>query len=119
MFSLVAVLISAVKKQLYWNPWKANVEIHELNLHSLLLQDYMDCPTVVNNVETIAAVVPIINDGGEEYAKIGIGRSTGTKLISAVGNLKNQVFMKLTWVYLLKNLFIQMNIVVEFANGKR
>lgn len=45
------------------------------------------CPTVVNNVETIAAVVPIINDGGEEYAKIGLGKSTGTKLISASGNL--------------------------------
>lgn len=45
------------------------------------------CPTVVNNVESIAAVVPIINDGGAEYAKIGIGKSTGTKLISACGNL--------------------------------
>lgn len=45
------------------------------------------CPTVVNNVESIAAVVPIINDGGDEYMKIGIGRSTGTKLISASGNL--------------------------------
>ncbi len=47
------------------------------------------CPTVVNNVETIAAVVPIVNDGGAEYAKIGIGKSTGTKLISACGNLVN------------------------------
>ncbi len=47
-----------------------------------------DCPTVVNNVETIAAVVPIINDGGDEYAKIGVGKSTGTKLISAGGNIK-------------------------------
>ncbi len=46
------------------------------------------CPTVVNNVETIAAVVPIINNGGEEYAKIGIGKSTGTKLISASGHIK-------------------------------
>ncbi len=45
------------------------------------------CPSVVNNVETIAAVVPIVNDGGEEYAKIGIGKSTGTKLISACGNI--------------------------------
>src|SRR5690606_26884101 len=44
-------------------------------------------PTVVNNVETLAAVVPIINMGGEEYGKIGVGRSTGTKLISACGNL--------------------------------
>lgn len=46
-----------------------------------------DCPTVVNNVETIAAVVPIVNDGGDEYAKIGIGKSTGTKLISASGHI--------------------------------
>lgn len=45
------------------------------------------CPTVVNNVESIAAVVPIVNDGGEEYAKVGLGKSTGTKLISACGNL--------------------------------
>ncbi|GAB3831076.1 NADH-quinone oxidoreductase subunit NuoF [Hymenobacter jeollabukensis] len=44
-------------------------------------------PTVVNNVESIAAVVPIVNDGGDEYAKIGIGKSTGTKLISACGHL--------------------------------
>jgi len=44
-------------------------------------------PTVVNNVETIAAVVPIVNLGGDEYAKIGIGKSTGTKLISASGHL--------------------------------
>lgn len=45
------------------------------------------CPTVVNNVETIAAVCPIVNMGGDEYAKIGIGRSTGTKLISASGHI--------------------------------
>ena len=45
------------------------------------------CPTVVNNVETIAAVVPILELGGDEYAKIGIGKSTGTKLISASGHI--------------------------------
>ncbi|WP_375438073.1 NADH-quinone oxidoreductase subunit NuoF [uncultured Hymenobacter sp.] len=44
-------------------------------------------PTVVNNVESIAAVPVIVNDGGEEYAKIGVGRSTGTKLFSACGHL--------------------------------
>src|SRR5688572_13352842 len=45
------------------------------------------CPTVVNNVETIADVPWIVNNGGEEYAKIGVGRSTGTKLISACGHI--------------------------------
>ncbi len=42
---------------------------------------------MVNNVETIAAVVPIVRDGGAAYAQIGIGKSTGTKLISASGHL--------------------------------
>ncbi len=46
------------------------------------------CPTVVNNVETIAAIVPIINDGGAAYAAVGVGKSTGTKLISASGHIK-------------------------------
>jgi NADH-quinone oxidoreductase subunit F len=44
-------------------------------------------PTVVNNVETLTSVVPIVNFGGEEYAKIGVGKSTGTKLISASGHI--------------------------------
>lgn len=47
-----------------------------------------DCPTVVNNVETLAAVVPVINLGGEAYAAIGTGKSSGTKLISACGNIR-------------------------------
>ena len=45
------------------------------------------CPTVVNNVESLATVVPIINDGGDEYAKLGTEGSNGTKLISACGNV--------------------------------
>ena len=45
-------------------------------------------PTVVNNVESIATVVSIINMGADEYAKIGTEQSHGTKLISACGNLE-------------------------------
>lgn len=47
-----------------------------------------DRPTVVNNVESIMAVVPIVRDGGDAYAQIGVGKSTGTKLISACGHIK-------------------------------
>lgn len=46
-------------------------------------------PTVVNNVESISSVPWIVLNSGEEYAKIGVGRSTGTKLISASGHIKN------------------------------
>jgi len=44
-------------------------------------------PTVVNNVETIAALPWIVNNGFEAYAAIGIGNSKGTKLISACGHI--------------------------------
>lgn len=45
-------------------------------------------PTVVNNVESISNMPWIINNGGEAYAAIGVGRSTGTKLISASGHIR-------------------------------
>jgi NADH-quinone oxidoreductase subunit F len=62
-------------------------EILVSNHHFL---QFRDCglTTVVNNVETIASVPWIVNNSGDDYANIGIGRSTGTKLISASGNIK-------------------------------
>ena len=39
-------------------------------------------PTIVNNVETLACLPWILKNGGEAYAKIGNGKSTGTKLVS-------------------------------------
>lgn len=44
-------------------------------------------PTVVNNVETIASVPCIVNISADLYNDIGIGKSTGTKLISASGHI--------------------------------
>jgi NADH-quinone oxidoreductase subunit F len=48
-----------------------------------------DCPTVVNNVETLANIGWIVNHSGESFAGIGIGKSTGTKLISACGHINS------------------------------
>ncbi len=46
-------------------------------------------PTVVNNVETLAAVPSIVNNGGEWYAKIGLPpRNTGTKLFAVSGHVE-------------------------------
>lgn len=39
-------------------------------------------PTVVNNVETLAAVPFILQNGGSAYKKLGTERSSGTKLVS-------------------------------------
>ena len=78
-----------------------------------------DCPTVVNNVETIAAVVPIINEGGEEYAKIGIGKSTGTKLISACGNIKKQGVYEIDMTISVEEFIYSDEYCGGMANGKR
>lgn len=40
-----------------------------------------DAPTVVNNVETLAAVPWIVSRGGEAYARRGVRGETGTKLV--------------------------------------
>ncbi|MFT7611841.1 MAG: NADH:ubiquinone oxidoreductase subunit F (NADH-binding) [Parvicellaceae bacterium] len=44
-------------------------------------QGLFNKPTIVNNVETLAAVHFIMKNGGEEYKKIGTEKSTGTKLV--------------------------------------
>src|ERR1700739_1002631 len=78
-----------------------------------------DCPTVVNNVETIAAVVPIINDGGDEYAKIGVGKSTGTKLISACGNLNKPGVYEIDLGLPVEEFLYSDEYCGGMANGKR
>lgn len=40
-----------------------------------------DTPTVVNNVETLAAVPWIVRHSGTAYARRGVGEETGTKLV--------------------------------------
>lgn len=78
-----------------------------------------NCPTVVNNVESIAATVPIINDGGEEYAKIGIERSTGTKLISAGGNLNKPGVYEIELGLPVEEFIYSDEYCGGIANGKR
>jgi NADH-quinone oxidoreductase subunit F len=46
-------------------------------------------PTVVNNVETLAAIPWILKNGGAAYAKIGTGKSSGTKLVCLDGHFNN------------------------------
>jgi len=51
------------------------------------VQGYLRKPTIVNNVETLAAVVPILRDGAAAYRKFGTEKSPGTKLFSLSGNV--------------------------------
>jgi NADH-quinone oxidoreductase subunit F len=78
-----------------------------------------DRPTVVNNVETLAAVVPIINIGGEEYAKIGIGKSTGTKLISACGNINKPGVYEIDMTISVEDFIYSDEYCAGIAKGKK
>jgi len=46
------------------------------------------CPTIVNNVETMAAVTWILEHGAAEYRKFGTEKSPGTKLFSCSGHIR-------------------------------
>jgi len=46
------------------------------------------CPTIVNNVETLATVKYILEMGGSEYAKLGTPNNTGTRIVSVSGHVK-------------------------------
>ena len=47
-------------------------------------------PTVINNVETIANVSHIMNNGAEWYAAIGVERNAGTRLFGVSGHVKRR-----------------------------
>ena len=46
-------------------------------------------PTMINNVETLANLAPIILRGGAWFGSIGIGKSTGTKVFAVTGKVKH------------------------------
>ena len=45
-------------------------------------------PTVVNNVETMANIPWIVNNGGAAFTALGAGRSTGTRLFALAGHVQ-------------------------------
>lgn len=48
-----------------------------------------ECPTLINNVETLANIAPIIRQGAEWYASIGTEKSKGTKIFALTGKIRN------------------------------
>jgi NADH-quinone oxidoreductase subunit F len=52
------------------------------------IQGLYQGPTLINNVETLSTVPSIIALGGEEYAKLGVETSTGTKVVSVSGHVR-------------------------------
>lgn len=65
------------------------------------------CPTVINNVETLAAVPYIMNKGAEAYRKYGTEKSPGTKLFSVSGHVKKPGNYEIPLGYPLKKLIYE------------
>ncbi|HWQ52105.1 MAG TPA: NADH-quinone oxidoreductase subunit NuoF [Bryobacteraceae bacterium] len=47
------------------------------------------CPTLINNVETLANIAPIVRRGGEWFNTIGTEKSKGTKVFALAGRVTN------------------------------
>ena len=53
------------------------------------------CPTVINNVETLANVAQIINNGANWFNSIGTDDSKGTKVFALTGKINNSGLIEL------------------------
>lgn len=51
------------------------------------VKGYMGRPTLVNNVETLAVLPWIINEGAEAFSRTGTGKSKGTKVFALAGKI--------------------------------
>jgi bidirectional [NiFe] hydrogenase diaphorase subunit len=46
-------------------------------------------PTLINNVETLANIVPILRDGADRFASVGTEKSKGTKIFALSGQVSH------------------------------
>jgi NADH:ubiquinone oxidoreductase subunit F (NADH-binding)/Pyruvate/2-oxoacid:ferredoxin oxidoreductase delta subunit len=50
---------------------------------------FHECPTLINNTETVAMIPWIIRNGAEKFAALGTEKSKGTKVFSLAGKIRN------------------------------
>ncbi len=71
------------------------------------------CPTVINNVETLSTIPPIIRQGGDWYASLGTPKNGGTRLYSISGHVNRPGIYELPLGFPLRRL------IEEVAGGVR
>lgn len=76
-----------------------------------------NCPTVINNVETLANVAQIINKGAEWFSSIGTEDSKGTKVFALTGKIKNSGLIELPMGTTIREIIY--DIGGGIPNGKR
>jgi NADH-quinone oxidoreductase subunit F len=77
-------------------------------------------PSLINNVETIATVPPVIELGGKEYAKLGVPPdSSGTRVFSLSGNVVNGGNYELAMGVSLRELIYDPELGGGIPNGRQ
>lgn len=74
-------------------------------------------PTVLNNVETLANIAPIIKNGGEWFKGIGTETSSGTKVFALTGHIKNSGLIEVPMGTTLREIIFEIGGGVE--NSKK
>lgn len=77
------------------------------------------CPTIVNNVESLASVPHIINRGGEWYKSLGTGKSCGCKIFSLSGHVNRPGNYEVELGFPLKKLIYDENYGGGIIGGKK
>jgi NADH-quinone oxidoreductase subunit F len=61
-------------------------------------------PTIINNVETLAHVVRIINQGADNFRKLGTQAAPGTKTFALTGHVANTGLVEVPFGATLRNI---------------
>ncbi|OGH96597.1 MAG: NADH dehydrogenase [Candidatus Melainabacteria bacterium GWA2_34_9] len=69
------------------------------------------CPTVINNVETLANVPGLLRHGGDWFASVGTDSSKGTKVFALTGKINNAGLVEVPMGISLRE------IIYEIGNG--
>jgi bidirectional [NiFe] hydrogenase diaphorase subunit len=77
-----------------------------------------DCPTLINNVETYANIMPIIRNGADWYRSIGTEGSKGTKVFALTGKVQNTGLVEVPMGTTLRQIVADMGGGVESGQVK-
>ncbi len=75
-------------------------------------------PTVINNVETLAQVPRIINEGPEVYRQLGTAQSPGTKTFALTGHVANTGLIEVPFGTTLREIVMNIGGGVTDSKGK-
>jgi NADH-quinone oxidoreductase subunit F len=75
-------------------------------------------PTIINNVETLAHVVRIINQGGDNFRKLGTAASPGTKTFALTGHVVNTGLVEVPFGTTLREVVLEIGGGITDRRGK-